>query len=186
VVELTTLTLPLLDTKSNDARIDLVVDSRVNAILLRIRGIETLIRPIESECLSHFTKLNQLDSFCSGAPGKQRGEAIAHHLHNIVARVQRLELAPSSSSYTSQIVSSPLPPPSTLSDSKLASVSAELGLIRSNLDELSSRIGQEVIEIGGVLPIVITNDCLGPSRAPFQHLLRLPRRNDVVGSAGDL
>ena len=42
VVELTTLTLPLLDTKSNDARIALVVDSRVNAILLCIRGIEKL------------------------------------------------------------------------------------------------------------------------------------------------
>ena len=153
VVELTTLTLPLLDTKSNDSRIGLVVDNKVNAIHLRIREIETLIRTIESECLSHFTRLNQLDSFCSGGPGKQTGEAIALHLHNIVARVQRLELSQresSSPSFSSQLGSVTIPPSSTLVESKLASVSADLVLIRSNLDDLSSRIGQEVIEIGGV------------------------------------
>jgi len=61
VLELTTLTLPLLDTKSNESRISLVVDNKVNAIHIRIREIETLIRTIESECLSHFTRLNQLD-----------------------------------------------------------------------------------------------------------------------------
>ena len=89
VVELTTLTLPLFDAKSNDARISLVVDSRLKVIHLRFREMEALIRSIESECLSHFAKLNRLDSFCSGGSGKQTGEAIALHLHNIVTRVQR-------------------------------------------------------------------------------------------------
>ena len=84
--------------------------------------------------------MNQLDSFCSGGPGKQTGEAISLHLHNIVARVQRLELSPSSPSFSSQLGSTSIPPSSSLIDSKLASVSADLVLIRSNLDDLSSRI----------------------------------------------
>ena len=65
VLELTTLTLPLFNAKSNDARISLVVDSRLKVIHLRFREMEALIRSIESECLSHFAKLNRLDSFCS-------------------------------------------------------------------------------------------------------------------------
>ena len=35
----------------------------------RAQGVEGFIRSIESECVSHFTRLNQLDSFCSGGLG---------------------------------------------------------------------------------------------------------------------
>ena len=81
--------------------------------------------------------------------GKQTGEVIALHLHNIVARVQRLELAPSPPSFSS-LGSTPLAPPSSLVDSELTSLSYDITLLRSTLDNLSSRIEQEVIEIGGV------------------------------------
>ena len=149
VVELTTLTLPLFDAKSNDSRIALVMDNRLKVILLKIRETEVLIRTIESECLYHFAKLNRLNSFCSGGSEKQMGEAVALHLHNIIARLQCLELVPSPPSFSS-LGSTPLAPPSSLIGSRLISVSKEINLLRSNLDDLSSRIGQEVIEIGGV------------------------------------
>lgn len=46
VVELTTLTLPLLDAKSNESKSALMVDSKLNAIHDRISEAEILIRTI--------------------------------------------------------------------------------------------------------------------------------------------
>ena len=70
------LTLPLLDVKSNNLRVSSMVDSKLGSLygLLktihqRVQGVEGFIRSIESECVSHFTRLNQLDSFCSGGLG---------------------------------------------------------------------------------------------------------------------
>ena len=44
----------------------------------------------------------------------------------------------------------PPPPPSALIDTKVASFSEELALVRSSILELTSRIDQDTIEIGGV------------------------------------
>ena len=102
--------------------------------------------------MSQFTRSNNLDLFCSGGVGNQTGEAIAIFFHNIVARVQRLErVSFSSPSFSpSSLGSTHLPPSSTIIDSKLASVSAELSLVKSSVVDLTSRIEQDTIGIGGV------------------------------------
>ena len=92
--ELSTVNLPLLNVKSNDKDLIREVASIGVGVLTaehRCQGLEVLLRTIESECISHFSRLNKLDSFCSCGAGKQTGEAVATHLHNIVERVKRLE-----------------------------------------------------------------------------------------------
>ena len=120
--------------------------------------MEVLIRSIESEFISYFSRLHELYVVCSGGTGKQTGEAVATHLHNIVERVKRLEDASSSFAasvgHTSALrpisfCSNSLPSPSVI-DTKLASFSIELALVRSTILDLTSRIGQDVVEIGGV------------------------------------
>ena len=76
--------------------------------------MEKLIRSIESEYINDFTHLNPLDSFCSGGSGKYTGEAIALHLHNIVARVQRLEHSSTPPSFLTPLGSIPLSLPLSL------------------------------------------------------------------------
>ena len=105
---------------------------------------------METERVSHFTRFNNLDIFCSGGVGKQTGEAIALHLHNILVRVQRLDRILFSSSVSSTLGSVPIPPSTSQSDSKIAAFSSELSLVKSNIINLTSRFGQDAIEIGGV------------------------------------
>ena len=88
----------------------------------------------------YLTRLNKLDSFCYDGTGNQTGEAVATHLHSIVEIVKHLEYT--SSSFATSVGqtsamrptfsdSNPLPPTSSLVDSKLASFSVELDLVRS-------------------------------------------------------
>ena len=69
------------------------------------------------------------------------------HLHNILARVQRLDQASTSSS---SLGSRSHPPFSTITYSKLLSLTAELFLVRSSVSDLTSRVEQDSIDIGGV------------------------------------
>ena len=103
---------------------------------------------IESEDVSHFTRFNSLELFCSSGATKQTGEAIAMHLQNILTRVQQLEQ--SSTSARPLLGSNIVPPSSAIVDSKLSSLSAELLLIKSSVSALSYCGGQDTIKIGGV------------------------------------
>ena len=73
LIGLSAVTLPLLRVKSNEQ--DLIrkiasVGDGVSTVEHRCKGTEVLIRTIESECTSHFSRLNQLYLFCSGGAGK--------------------------------------------------------------------------------------------------------------------
>ena len=90
--ELASLTLLLLDTKSNDLKLTSLVEVKLGPIARsmttlhhKFQGTEAVIRLIESECLFHFTRLNQLIFLCSGGVGKQTGEAITLHFRNTVS-----------------------------------------------------------------------------------------------------
>ena len=87
--------------------------------------------------------------FFPGGVGNQTGDAIVMHIHNIVARVKRLkEVSSFSPSFSPS--STPLPPSSVIIYSKLAYVSIEFSFVKSNVVDLTSRIGQDAIETGGV------------------------------------
>ena len=156
------VTLPLLNVKSNEQNLIRDVASigvGVSTLENRCEGLEFLLRTIESECMSHFSRLNKLDSFCSSGTRNQTGEAVATHLHSIVEIVKNLEYT--SSSFATSVGqtsamrptfsdSNPLPPTSSLVDSKLASFSVELDLVRSAILDLTSRIGQDAVDVWGV------------------------------------
>ena len=150
LMELSAVTLPLLNVKSNEKDISFKVKS-LNTSLVgfdrQLQAMNASLASIENECVTQFARFSQLDSFCSGGGGKQTGEAIAMHLRNILVRVQRLEQAPKSSS---TLGSFPLAASSTVAKSKLLSLTAELSLVRSSVSDLTSRVGQDAIEIGGV------------------------------------
>ena len=98
---------------------------------------------IESECVNHFTRFNNLELFCSGGAGKQTVDAIAMHIRNILSRVQQLEQSStSSSSFTRpSLDSNVLPSSSVIVDSKIFSLSAEFSLIKTSVSNISSRGG---------------------------------------------
>ena len=114
--------------------------------------MKSSIRMIESECVNHFTRFNNLESFCSGGARKQTGEAIAMYLRNILSRVQQLEQSSTSSSSfaRSSLGLNIVLPSSAIVDSKLSSLSVEILLIKTSVSDLSSQGGQDAIEIGGV------------------------------------
>ena len=149
-MELSAVTLPLLNVKSNEKDISFKVKS-LNTSLVgydrQLQAMKASLESVESVCVTQFARFNQLDSFCSGGWGEKTGEAIAMHLRNILVRVQRLEQAPTSSSI---LCSLPLEASSTVAESKLLSLTAELSLVRSSVSDLTSRVGQDAIEIGGV------------------------------------
>ena len=74
------------------------------------------------------------------------------HLHNVVARVQYLENVSSVSSLFVKFSLGPTSflPSASIFDSKLASFSSELSLTKSSILNLTSKIGQNSIEIGTV------------------------------------
>ena len=143
----------LLNLKSNEQDIIRTI-AIVNTIVIVLErcfhGVEVLIRTIESECMFDVTRLNELYLYCSIGTGKQTGEAVAIHLRYIVAREKRLENV--SSSFTSSVGSNsfgstPIPPPSSIIDTKLVSFSMELALVRSSIFDLALMIGQDAIKI---------------------------------------
>ena len=162
LTKLSALTLHLLNVKSNEQ--DLIrklasVGAGVTTLERRFQGMEVLISTIESDYISHFSCLNKLYLFCSCGAGKQTGESVATHIRNIVDILQRLEST--SSSFASSIgytavvrpVSfgfNPLHIPCTLIDTKLAPFSAGLSLVRSSILELTTKIGQDAVDIGDV------------------------------------
>ena len=102
--DLSVVTLPLLNVKSNENSLIWEVEPIGVGFLTvehRYKGLEVLLRTIESECISHFARLNKLDSFCSGGAGNQTREAVANNLHNIMERVKRLEYT--SSTFTTSV-----------------------------------------------------------------------------------
>ena len=145
--DLSVVTLPLLNVKSNENSLIWEVDPIGVGFLTvehRYKGLEVLLRTIESECTSQFARLNKLYSFCSGGTGNQTGEAFAIHLNNIVEILLRLPL--------DKLLCCILPPSVTINFSSfysLASFSVELDLIRSAIVNLISRIDQDAVEIGG-------------------------------------
>ena len=71
-------------------------------------------------------------------------EALAQHFQNILDRLQRLE-----SSHGS-LENTPLVPLSTSIDTKLAALTAEIASLRESHHELTTRMGYEAVEIGGI------------------------------------
>ena len=149
------VTLPLLNVKSNKKK--LIIEINCFNILLgdlqrQQQERKSSIHYIEVECMSNFTRFNPFDLFCSSGTGSQTGEAIPMHLRNMLARVQRLEKASTffSSFGTSSLGSTPLPPSSTIAYSEFSSLSSKILLLKSSVCDLTSIIGEDAIEIGGV------------------------------------
>ena len=87
LVDLSTVTLPLLRVKSNEQ--DLI--RKIASVWVVVLTVEHRCKGMEVLTISHFSRLNQLYLFCSGGTGKQTGEAVTTHLHDIVERVKCLE-----------------------------------------------------------------------------------------------
>ena len=105
--------------------------------------MQSLIKIIDSECVNHITRFDDLELFCAGGTRKKTGETIALHQRNILSRVQQLEQSSTSSSSFPRLSlgSAILPPSSTIVDSKLSFLSAELSLIKSIVSSLTSQVG---------------------------------------------
>lgn len=90
-----------------------------------------MVRDIESEYLSHFTRFNVFDLFCSRREGTQMEEGIVFNFSNIVAGVRYFKLLASilSSFFSASHGYKCLPPYFSVVYTKLAPCSSDVTLL---------------------------------------------------------
>ena len=121
-----------------------VADARLDRMEIAITRLLHRAQSIEAACQDRFRLLDTLNAFCSGDSGQPTGSALVRHFRNILDRLQRLEASPGS------LGNAVLPPPSSSVETKLAALSAELASLRDSHHELTTRMGNEAVEIGGI------------------------------------
>ena len=103
------------------------------------------IEELEQPCISKFVKSDKLFALCSGGDTHPAGQALSSHLRHLVTRIEKLEYGNSGGGLGS-VVSSSLP---SASSSQLDAVEVAIALIKRDVTDLSHRIGQEVVDLGG-------------------------------------
>ena len=103
------------------------------------------IEELEQLCISKFVKSDKLFALCSGGYKHPAGQALSSYLRHLVTRIEKLEYGNSGGGLGS-VVPSLLPSASSL---QLDGVEASIALIKRDVTDLSHRIGQEVVDLGG-------------------------------------
>ena len=91
-------------------------------------------------------KSDKLFALCSGGDNHPAGQALSSYLRYLVARIETLESHGNSSDRLGSGVMPSLP---SASSSQCDALAPSIALIKRDINDLSHRIGQEVVDLGG-------------------------------------